>query len=113
MNVLTTIKGQHDLPRYFTPVYRKLSQIHTGRLSVTLPDGRLFQVEGRHTGPSGQMEIHNGDVFARLLREGNLGFAEAYLDGWWSTPDLQSLLDVLAANQDVVAQNAPGSSVFV
>lgn len=111
MNVLTTIKGQHDLPRYFAPVYRKLSQIHTGRLSVTLPDGRLFQAEGQNTGPSGQMEIHNGDVFARLLREGNLGFAEAYLDGWWSTPDLQSLLDVLAANQDVVAQNAPGSSV--
>ncbi len=30
-----------------------------------------------------------------MVREGELGFCEAYLDGWWDTPDLQALLDLV------------------
>jgi hypothetical protein len=41
----------------------------------------------------GEVTIHNPDCFARLIREGDLGFSDAYLEGWWSTPDLQALMD--------------------
>ena len=43
------------------------------------------------------MTIHNPDLFARLIREGDLGFCDAYLEGWWSTPDLQAFMDLIHA----------------
>ena len=46
-----------------------------------------------------EIEIHNPDLFARLIREGDLGFCDAYLDGWWSTPDLQAFLDLIQAGE--------------
>jgi hypothetical protein len=46
-----------------------------------------------------------------VVREGNLGFAEAYLDGWWDTPDLQAFMDVLVANMASISQPVPGSSL--
>ena len=46
--------------------------------------------------------MHNPDCFARLIREGDLGFSDAYLEGWWTTPDLQIFMDtILDANDDV------------
>ena len=111
MNVLNSIQNQNGLPRYFSSIFRQLSNIHTGRILITLPDNRIFDLSGNSSGPCGELIIHNTDLFARILREGNLGFAEAYLDRWWSTPDLQQLLDVLLANRDVVDRSAPGSSV--
>jgi cyclopropane-fatty-acyl-phospholipid synthase len=33
-----------------------------------------------------------------------MGFAEAYMDGWWHTPDLSKLLNVLNHNVDIYTQ---------
>lgn len=29
------------------------------------------------------IQVHNEDLFQRVLREGSLGLGEAYMDGWW------------------------------
>jgi len=100
--VLTDVAGERGLPRYFAQVFRRAQGIQCGRLDATLPDGRVFRVEGSKPGPVAALEIHNPDVFARLLREGDLGFAEAYLDGWWSTPDLMSFMQFISAGNDAV-----------
>ena len=60
-----------------------------------LPDGRRFRVEGKEPGIAAEIRIENPDLFARLVREGDLGFCDAYLDGWWTTPDLQAFLDLI------------------
>ena len=49
--------------------------------------------------------------FARLIREGDLGFADAYLEGWWSTPDLQAFMDVLHADNDDVYDSFGGMQI--
>ena len=103
--------NQPGLPRYFSQIFRKFSAITTGQIIVELPDGRIFEASGDLDGPRGRLNVHNGDLFARVIREGNLGFAESYLDDWWSTPNLQALLDVLLANRDAVDHSAPGSAV--
>ena len=46
-----------------------------------------------------RLQIHNPDTFARLIREGDLGFCDAYLEGWWSTPDLQAFMDLIHDGQ--------------
>jgi cyclopropane-fatty-acyl-phospholipid synthase len=95
MTVLTSAKGQTGLPRYFAAAFAVASRLQEGRLDFTLPDGRRFRVEGAKPGLVAEIAIHNPDLFARLIREGDLGFCDAYLDGWWSTPDLQAFLDLI------------------
>ena len=95
MTVHTTVKGQRDLPRYFAKAFEVARGLKAGRLDFVLPDGRAFRIEGPMPGLAAVVKVHNADLFARLIREGDLGFSDAYLDGWWSTPDLQALLDVI------------------
>ena len=81
-----------------------------GRLDLVLPDGRHFRAEGADTGPVAELRIANPDVFARLIREGDLGFCDAYLDGWWDTPDLLAFLDLMHANEELF-DGFPGMSL--
>jgi cyclopropane-fatty-acyl-phospholipid synthase len=108
MTVLTTVKGQAGLPRYFAAAFAVASRLRHGRLDFVLPDGRRFRCEGTGPGPVAELDIHNADLFARLVREGDLGFCEAYMDGWWSTPDLQAFMDLIHADNDDVYDGYPG-----
>lgn len=108
MTVLTSTKGQKGLPRYFAPAFQTISRMGRGRLDFRLPDGRVFRAEGKEPGPAVLVEVHNPDIFARLIREGDLGFCDAYLDGWWSTPDLQGFMDLVQEGNDAVYDGFPG-----
>ena len=102
MNPITTLDGQSDLPRYFAATFTLAQKLNKGRVDFVLPDGRRFRVEAPNPGPVAEITVHNPDTFARLIREGDLGMADAYLEGWWSTPDLQAFMDVIHAdNNDV------------
>jgi cyclopropane-fatty-acyl-phospholipid synthase len=108
MDVLTTVKGQPGLPRYFAAGFAVAQRLQRGRLDFIIPDGRRFRVEGPQPGPVAEITIHNAETFARLIREGDLGFCEAYLDGWWTTPDLQALMDLVHEGNDTVYDGFPG-----
>lgn len=106
--ILTSTKDQKDLPRYFARVFEVACNMPNGRLDFVLPDGRRFRAEGQNAGPIAELHVHNPEIFARLVREGDLGFCEAYLDEWWSTPDLQAFLDLLHAENDELYDGFPG-----
>ncbi|MFN3938351.1 MAG: class I SAM-dependent methyltransferase [Gemmobacter sp.] len=109
MGVLTSAEGQTGLPRYFARVLDFLHQgLENGRLDIVLPDGRRFRAEGRNPGPVAELHVHNPDTFARLIREGDLGFSEAYVDGWWSTPDLMAFMDLVHSGNDRIYDGFPG-----
>ncbi|MBJ3764004.1 class I SAM-dependent methyltransferase [Maribius pontilimi] len=112
MTALTSTDRQTDLPRYFHQAFAMASNLQNGRLDFVLPDGRRFRVEGPNPGPVAELDIHNPDLFARLIREGDLGFCDAYLDGWWSTPDLQAFMDLIHQDNDDVYDGFPGQ-VFI
>ncbi len=108
MDVLTTTEGQKDLPRFFAQVFRTTLTLNRGRLDFVLADGRRFRAEGRAPGAVAELRVHDPDVFARLIREGDLGFSEAYLEGGWSTPDLQAFMDLVHDSNDSVYDGFPG-----
>ncbi len=111
MSVLTTTEGQTGLPRYFSAVFQMAKSLEHGRLDLILNDGRHFRVEAPKPGPVAEIHISNPDTFARLIREGDLGFAEAYMDGWWSTPDLQAFMDLLNEDNDEIYYNFSGMAL--
>ena len=108
MEVLTTTDGQADLPRYFPQVFAQAKGIGHGRLDMVLDDGRCFRIDGAAPGPYAVLRVHNPELFARLIREGDLGFSDAYLEGWWSTPDLQAFMDFVHADNDEVYDGFTG-----
>ena len=109
MTVLTTTKGQTGLPRYFAAAFETAQrQMKHGRLDFCLPDGRMFRAEGASPGPLAEIAIINPDCFARLIRDGDLGFCEAYLEGGWTTPDLQGFMDLIHSGNAQVYDAFPG-----
>jgi len=108
MDVLTTTDGQKNLPRYFAQVFQTAKGLSRGRLDFVLQDGRRFRADGRGPGQVAEIRVHDPDVFARLIREGDLGFSEAYLEGGWSTPDLQGFMDMIHDGNETVYDGFPG-----
>ena len=111
MSVLTSTNNQQNLPRYFARVFDLVGKLNSGRVDFILPDGRRFRAEGSKPGPVAEVKINNPDVFARLVREGDLGFCDAYLDGWWTTPDLQAFMDFIHADNDDMYDGFPGMAL--
>ncbi len=106
--ILTSTEDQTGLPRYFAQVFALACKMNNGRLDFKLPDGRVFRAEGANAGPVAELHVHNDDLFARLIREGDLGFSDAYLDKWWSTPDLQAFMDLVHSDNDAIYDGFPG-----
>ena len=109
--VLTSTQGQTGLPRYFGKVFEKLQSLPRGRVDLVLPDGRRFRIEGGEPGYVAELDIHHPDLFARLIREGDLGFCEAYMEGWWSTPDLMAFMDLVHDEAEDVYDGFPGQTL--
>ena len=88
-------------------VLRALERLERGRLEVALPGGqrRAFG-EGN---ARADLEVRNREAFTRILRAGDIGFAEGYLDGDWTTSDLTRLLTLLAANREPLERPLYGS----
>ncbi|MEO9652980.1 MAG: cyclopropane-fatty-acyl-phospholipid synthase family protein [Roseobacter sp.] len=109
--ILTSTDGEKNLPRYFAQSFSIAQQIKSGRLDIILPDGRRFSASGAQPGPIAVLNVHNADLFTRLVRDGYLGFSEAYMDGWWSTPDLQSFMDLVNTDNDEMYNGYPGQKL--
>ncbi len=110
--VLTSTQGQKNLPRYFAAVFDIVAKIERGQVDFILPDGRVFRAQGSQPGHVAVLHIHNTDLFARMIREGDLGFCEAYLEGWWDTPDLMALMDLVHDKADEVFDGFPGQGLL-
>jgi len=82
-------------------VFRLLSLLQHGSLDVQLPDGSQLHF-GRHEGPRAALRIKSWEVCAAALRAGDIGFAESYVAGDWSTPDLCALLELLVRNREAL-----------
>ncbi len=109
--ILTTTEGQDNLPRYFASVFDMLNHLSRGRVDIVLPDGRTFRADSGQPGFVATLNVHNDDLFARLIREGDLGFSEAYLEGWWSTPDLMAFMDLVSDDAEAVYDGFPGQAL--
>ena len=89
---------------------RLLQNLRHGALTLHLPDGsqRRFgehpQQRALHTPrhPSASMTLNNWNVFGAALKSGDIGFAESYIAGDWSTPNLTELLKLFSANRQQV-----------
>lgn len=48
--------------------------------------------------PSAIIEVKHPEFYRRLLQGGSIAAGEAYMDGWWDSPDLSALMELMAIN---------------
>ncbi len=82
-------------------VFRLLKSLRAGTLDVQLPDGEQLHF-GAGAEPRASLRLLDWRVCGAALKGGDIGFAEAYIDGHWTSPDLVALLQLFIANRDAV-----------
>ena len=91
-------------------LFRLLKNIRHGTLDVQLPDGSAAHFGTRvDGGPRTSIRLRDWRVCSAALKSGDIGFAESYIAGDWSSPDLTALLTLLVANRDEVEAIIYGS----
>lgn len=91
---------------------RLLSGLAFGRLRVILPSGRGFVRAGRAPGPEATIHIRRWRMLRRILTGGDIGFAEGYLAGDWTSPDPVAVIRLAARNTEGLRRAVRGSSLF-
>jgi cyclopropane-fatty-acyl-phospholipid synthase len=97
-----------NMPSVARKGLRLLQRLHCGTLLLELPDGSQQQL-GSGAQPLARLRLHNWKVFGAVLRSGDIGLAESYVAGDWSTPHLAELLKLLLANRDALESLVYGS----
>lgn len=107
MNNTLTLRRSEHANRDTRLVFQLLEKVTGGRLEIRLPDGScaLFG-DGEH---GVTMQVHDEATFAMVLARGDIGLAEAYLDGYWDSPDITGLLTLLARNRTALKKAVYGS----
>ncbi|WP_394790728.1 class I SAM-dependent methyltransferase [Rhodoferax sp.] len=108
MNNTTTATGYtipNDAPAAARTAIKLLQRLRHGSLTLQLPDGSL-QMFGNHQqhgdAPTAAMTLKNWNVCAAALKSGDIGVAETYIAGDWTTPDLTDLLTVFICNRQEI-----------
>ena len=79
-------------------VFKLLQGLRHGSLTVQLPDGSTQRFGGEAL-PHASIQLHNWNVCSAAIKSGDIGFAEGFIAGDWSTPNLTELLRVLVKNR--------------
>ena len=104
----TTFAIPQDTPAAARTVLKLLQGLRYGSLTLQLPDGSMQRFGGEAL-PHAALHLHNWNVCSAALKSGDIGFAESYIAGDWSTPNLTELLRVLVKNRTEVESMLYGS----
>jgi cyclopropane-fatty-acyl-phospholipid synthase len=109
MNTTTApgVAWDQGAPAAARAAIRLLERLRHGVLTVHLPDGSARRFG---TGePHAAIHIANWNPFTAALKSGDIGFAESYIAGDWSTPSLPDLLALLLRNRAALEDAVYGS----
>jgi cyclopropane-fatty-acyl-phospholipid synthase len=80
-------------------VFKLMHSLSVGTLDVQLPDGGQVHF-GNGAEPRAAIRLIDWSVCPAALKSGDIGFAEAFIEGGWTSPDLVALLQLFIANRD-------------
>ena len=83
-------------------VLQLLSRLQSGCLKLQLPDGSRQEFGAPASPLQVRVSLSDWGVFAAVLKSGDIGFAETYRDGGWSTDDLAGLLRLFLLNRQAL-----------
>ncbi|MES2535691.1 MAG: cyclopropane-fatty-acyl-phospholipid synthase family protein [Pseudomonadota bacterium] len=77
-----------------------LRRLRHGALHMSLPNGESM-LFGDGSAPV-SLELKNWDLCHAALKSGDIGFAETFIDGHWTTDNLPGLIELLVRNREAI-----------
>ena len=102
------LAGQHLPKRRHFLLRQVLKYIESGRLTIVLPNGERVMRLSEKPGPDATWVLHNYGALRRVLAGGDIGFAEGFIAGDWSSPNLVALIALFAENVSAIQQTMDG-----
>jgi cyclopropane-fatty-acyl-phospholipid synthase len=90
---------------------KAFENIEYGSLALSFPDGSHYVFQGKKTGANATLTLTDWRVLSALAFRGDIGFAEAYRDGWCDSPDLAALVQFSLENESASAKYLHGSFI--
>ena len=87
-------------------VLKALERLSVGQLTLQLPDGTVRAFGAKGAEPQAHLDVRNWHFFRRVLLDGDIGLAEAYMEGFCNSPDLPVLIALLAENEKALGAMA-------
>ncbi len=85
-----------------------LEKLKFGRIRIIEDLGQLTFGKDGPASLQASLHIHHQRFYSRILFNGSIGAAEAYMEGLWSADDLTTLMRIMALNQPVFAEMEKG-----
>ncbi|UIN22394.1 SAM-dependent methyltransferase [Herbaspirillum frisingense] len=85
-----------------------LERLNHGHLELITPHGTTLTFGDLRQPPSAQLRILDWRACGAILRAGDIGFGEAYGNGWVDTPDLAALLRLAMRNRKALSGAVEG-----
>lgn len=87
-----------------------LDRITHGTLELHGPHGERLHISGRRSplAVRAVMQVHDEQVYARLLQHGDIGLAETWRDGAWTSPDVAAVIRLGLLNRETLDQAIHG-----
>ncbi|MZR32230.1 SAM-dependent methyltransferase [Sneathiella litorea] len=77
-----------------------LSQMTVGQLTLILPNGEKLKFGPANVGaPAATVILHRSRAAKRILKSGDIGLGESYMDGDWTSPDVTTLIELALLNE--------------
>ena len=105
----TNVRRSDSAERIFVGLCNRLRK---GRLTIEDPRGSLQVFHGSEPGPYGQLRVRRQRFYQRVLLGGDIGFAEAFMDGDCDCDDLTGLIHLAAANEGILGRILVGHPVL-
>jgi cyclopropane-fatty-acyl-phospholipid synthase len=98
-----TVRDRARPPASARLLLHLLGRLARGELVVRTPAGAAYTFgPGRDDAGRGEFVFNDWQLARDVLRGGDVAFAEAYIAGRWTTPDLPALLTLLAHNEAAI-----------
>jgi cyclopropane-fatty-acyl-phospholipid synthase len=102
------LKRLPGIPMLARMAFRSLLGLKAGCLTAILPDGRHLRFRGSQPGADAIIQIKDYALARRVVAQGDLGAAEAFLDGMWDSPDIMDFLELFARNKEALQTRLRG-----
>lgn len=106
-----SIRQLKNVPTSFKIAGLAVLRARRGRITFSLPDGRDIVFDHGDKTADANVIVHDYAFVKRAMGGGDVGFAEAYMAGQWSTPNLTEVLRFFSANFEAAGRLAVGGKI--
>ena len=90
----------------------KLLHINQGLLKLKLPNNKELHIGEINSEFIAELNIHSWQTFNKIIKEGSMGFAEAYMNSEASSPDILKVIQLLGINRKYNKKIIKGKALY-